>query len=121
MVGAVAIGCGSPPPPSRVPPVTRVVASNVLRGDYTGSEACADCHHDIYERWRASPMRNMTRDAATAVVRAPFDGATLHVGSDTATMFSEGGARFMRVDSPAGSEKFRVTKLVGGHYREDFV
>lgn len=93
------------------------VTSNVLRGDYAGSEACADCHHEIYEKWAASPMRNMTRDARTAQIRAPFDGATLRLGGDTATMTTEGGARVMRVNG----EAFRLTKVIGGRYREDFV
>jgi len=89
----------------------------VLRPDYAGSEACADCHHEIYEKWAASPMRNMTRDAKGATIRAPFDGATLKLGTDVATMEMQQGARVMRVNS----ETFRVTKVVGGRYREDFV
>jgi predicted CXXCH cytochrome family protein len=120
----LSIACGSPAPP-RAPAAARggSVASNVLRGDYAGSEACADCHSQIFERWRASPMRNMTRDATAAatVIRAPFDGATLHVGADTATMEMDGGARVMRVESPGGTERFRITKVIGGRYREDFV
>lgn len=67
-------------------------------------------------------MRNMTRDAATATIRAPFDGATLHVGNDTATMTMEHGQRVMKVASTKdGTHTWRVTKVVGGRYREDFV
>lgn len=117
----VVIACGAPSPSSPRAASGRVVASNVLRADYAGSEACADCHADIYKKWAASPMRNMTRDAATAQIRAPFDGATLRVGGDTATMEMESGVRFMRVTTPKGSERYRVTKVVGGRYREDFV
>lgn len=97
------------------------LTSNVLRGDYAGSEACADCHGAIYDAWSRSPMRNMTRDAATAHIEAPFDGATLKVGTDTITMEQEGGDRFMRIASPEGDSRWRVTKVVGGRYREDFV
>ena len=100
---------------------TTLVASNVLRGDYAGSEACADCHAEVYKKWSTSPMRNMTRDAKTAQIRAPFDGVTLQVGSDTATMELDNGTRIMRVTSPAGTERFKITKVVGGRYREDFV
>ena len=66
-------------------------------------------------------MRNMTRDAATATIHAPFDGATLHVGNDVCTMESAGGQRYMRIVTPKGSERFRITKVIGGRYREDFV
>ncbi|HWU91103.1 MAG TPA: hypothetical protein VN253_27745, partial [Kofleriaceae bacterium] len=122
----LAIACGSPAPPrapAPVPAAGGAIASNVLRADYAGSETCADCHHDIYEKWRASPMRNMTRDATAAatVIRAPFDGARLRVGADTATMEQGSGGRVMRIDSPAGVQRFRITKVVGGRYREDFV
>jgi len=112
----VLIACGTPAP-DRPKTTTKIVASNVLRPDYAGSEACADCHHEIYDKWKASPMRNMTREVQDAQVRAPFDGATLRVGTDVATMEMQNGARVIRV----GSETFRVTKVVGGRYREDFV
>jgi predicted CXXCH cytochrome family protein len=108
--------CSSPPDPvtAKAPPT---VTSNVMRGDYAGSEACADCHHEIYDKWAASPMRNMTRDAASAQIRAPFTGGTLALGRDVATMTTENGARVMRVNT----ETFRLTKVIGGRYREDFV
>ncbi|HUJ61005.1 MAG TPA: cytochrome c3 family protein [Kofleriaceae bacterium] len=114
------VACGHPAAP-RVAPAGGALVSNVLRGDYAGSQACGDCHNAIYQTWAASPMRNMTRDARTAAIRAPFDGATLRVGGDACTVEMQGGARFMRIASPSGDKRFRVTKVVGGRYREDFV
>jgi len=117
----------SPPGAPAAPPLTgagasgSVVASNILRGDYVGSRACADCHGEIYTSWEASAMRGMTRDARTAVIRAPFDGASLRLGGDTCTMETRGGQRMMRVVTATGTETFRVTKVIGGRYREDFV
>jgi len=115
--------CGSKPatPHAAVTEAPRVVASNVLRDDYAGSETCADCHADIYKRWMKSPMHNMTRDAATAEIHAPFDGTTFRVGATAATMTTENGARIVTVTGPRGTERYRVTKVVGGRYREDFV
>jgi hypothetical protein len=98
-----------------------LVASNLLRGDYAGSRACADCHGAIYSAWEASAMRGMTRDARTAAIRAPFDGASLRVGGDTVTMVMRGGERVMQVVTAQRTETFRVTKVIGGRYREDFV
>ena len=116
------VACGAPATaPSRAPERRREVASNMLRADYSGSQACADCHGAIYQAWAASPMRNMTRDAKHALIRAPFDGATLHVGADACTVEMTDGERFMRFTSPTGDKLFRVTKVVGGRYREDFV
>ncbi len=119
----IVAACGGKPsaPVSSAPATPRVVASNVLRADYAGSESCADCHADIYKAWATSPMRNMTRDAATAQIKAPFDGATLHIGDSTATMETDNGVRYMRVTTGRESERYRITKVVGGRYREDFV
>ena len=121
-----AVACGHPSSPAQVVPVQVAgpIASNVLRADYAGSQACADCHGAIYQAWQSSPMRNMTRDArpgAAAAIRAPFDGASLRVGDDTVTMARDGADRVMRLTSPKGDHAFRITKVVGGRYREDFV
>lgn len=93
----------------------------MLRADYAGSSACGDCHAAIYQSWAASPMRNMTRDAATATIQAPFDGAMLRVGGETCTMTMVDGKRGMVVDDKTGTHRFQITKVVGGRYREDFV
>ncbi len=122
VVLAVLAACSSSKTPARVTPAApQTVASNVLRGDYAGSRACEDCHASQFASWQQSPMRNMTRDAATATIRAPFEGASIQIGTDTCTMEMEGGARFMRVTSEKGVARYRVTKVVGGRYREDFV
>ena len=124
VVALAACGSTAPTAPAAPPPAKAAagpIASNVLRGDYAGSPACADCHGAIYQTWQSSPMRNMTRDATTAAIRAPFDGSTLRVGTDTVTMATAGGRRVMQLVSPAGNHTFEITKVVGGRYREDFV
>ena len=121
LVLIAAAACGREAVPAHVAQGRAEIASNMLRADYAGSAPCADCHGAIYQTWASSPMRNMTRDAKTATIRAPFDGATMHVGADACTVEMEGGERFMRFMSPAGDKRFRVTKVVGGRYREDFV
>jgi predicted CXXCH cytochrome family protein len=113
--------CGSSAPAAQPPLPSGPITSNVLRADYAGSTACADCHAELYKTWATSPMRNMTRDAATATIRAPFAGAVLHVGDDTCTMTMDGAQRVMTVKSPKGDHTFHVTKVIGGRYREDFV
>ena len=109
--------CGNAAPAPKLVQPAGPIASNVLRADYVGSGACADCHADIYKAWAVSPMRNMTRDAATAEIRAPFEGESLQVGSDTCTMTMDGANRVMRVTSPKGDHTFRITKVIGGRYR----
>jgi predicted CXXCH cytochrome family protein len=132
IVGVVVVALGacraSPPRSASAPAPSRaaaaggsLVTSNLLRGDYVGSRACSDCHGAIYTAWEASAMRGMTRDARDAVIRAPFDGASLRVGDDTCTMEMRDGQRTMRIVAAGRTHTFRVTKVVGGRYREDFV
>ena len=114
-------GPARPGPPSEVPPEARVVSSNVERRDYAGSASCAPCHSEIHDKWQASPMRHMTRAAAADTVRAPFDGSTFHFKGDQVTFEAREGRRYMRIQSEAGgAQLFRVTRVIGGRYREDF-
>ena len=97
------------------------VTSNVLRGDYVGSRVCEPCHAEIYAAWLHSPMHEMTRLPAQARVRAPFDGAEFHFKDDRARFERAGETRLIRVTSPAqGNHLYRVTKIIGGRYREDY-
>ncbi|HYM75806.1 MAG TPA: c-type cytochrome [Candidatus Dormibacteraeota bacterium] len=41
---------------------TLQLASRVAPAHYTGSQACAKCHQQIYERWKKTPMANVVRD-----------------------------------------------------------
>jgi hypothetical protein len=121
---AVAAGCRtSAPSPLAAPPLPpRVVASNVERRDYAGSAACAPCHSEIHAKWQTSPMRRMTRLAREGAIRAPFDGTTFRFKGDRVTVEEHEGRRYMRVAPSAGSPQlFRVTKVIGGRYREDYV
>ncbi len=97
------------------------MTSNVLRGDYAGSAECRLCHPDIYKRWITSPMHRMTRRADSAQIRAPFDGATFRIGGDSITMEERDGSKLMHlVSARDGDRLFRITKVIGGRYREDF-
>ena len=119
MLGA---GCRSPTAGANVGIApARETRSNILRADYVGSAACASCHADVYAKWSASPMRKMTRDPADAEIRAPFAGETFNFKGDQATLFREGSSRFVRLASHSeGTHLYRVTRVIGNHYREDF-
>ncbi|MCW5804943.1 MAG: hypothetical protein KIT31_21415 [Deltaproteobacteria bacterium] len=106
------------PAPRRTPRGT--VRSNILRADYAGSAACGDCHAAIHASWETSPMRRMTR--GERAIAAPFDGSELRLGTDRATMEERDGVRYVHVRSPAdGDRRYRVTKVIGGRSREDYV
>ncbi len=98
------------------------VQSNILRADYAGSAACARCHAKEYASWLDSPMHRMTRDLHQTQIRAPFNGASFAFRDDSVHMEQIGNERFMRLHTARGRETlYRVTKVIGGRYREDFV
>ena len=113
------------------------VRSNILRADYAGSGSCAHCHADIQAAWSGSPMHLMTRVPLGAAIHAPFDGdgdgdgdgsggstesrATFRFKDDTARLVERDGARYMQLTSAQyGAHRYRVTRVIGGRYREDF-
>jgi hypothetical protein len=98
------------------------VKSNIARADYAGSAACARCHAKEYAAWLDSPMHRMTRDVRETTINAPFQGAVFDFRSDSVHFEQRGNERFMRLHQQQGADTlFRVTKVIGGRVREDFV
>jgi len=66
-------------------------------------------------------MHLMTRLPEGARIRAPFDGSTFRFKDDSARLTEKDGARFVELASPSGGRHlYRVTRVIGGRYREDF-
>jgi predicted CXXCH cytochrome family protein len=74
-------------------------------------------------------MHLMTRLPAGEAVRlhTPFGGAdgsspaTFHFKDDTARLYERDGARYVDLTSAHyGDHRYRVTRVIGGRYREDF-
>lgn len=122
-------GCGGKAAPvtaaassARAAGAASEVTSNILRQDYVGSAACQPCHGDVVAAWKRSPMHRMTRLPEEAEIRAPFDGSEFHFKGDVARLEKTAGGRFVRVIPRDGGRQhlYRVTKVIGGRYREDF-
>ncbi|HET9934215.1 MAG TPA: hypothetical protein VFQ35_26115, partial [Polyangiaceae bacterium] len=119
-VGLVA-ACGAAPK-APIAQSSQRVTSNVRSEDYVGSKVCVGCHRSEYEAFVASPMHRMTRALPEAEVHAPFAGETFALNGDQARMHQRDGARWLDLLSRDGSAKtYRLTKVIGGRYREDFV
>ena len=118
--GEVAGRATAPAPEAHASGGSRV-QSNVARGDYAGSAACAACHGDVTSAWVTSPMHRMTREPRGAEVQAPFDGMEWRFKDDVVRLERKGDDRFVRVE-PAGAppRTYRVTRVIGGRTREDF-
>jgi predicted CXXCH cytochrome family protein len=131
-LAAVVASCGpasAPTPSARAPEralrpagaASTEVSSNVVFADYAGTQACAKCHAGHVKTWLASPMHNMTREASIADVKGPFDGTTFRFKDDSAKLESVGTARFITIQSTRfGTGTYRLTRVIGGHHREDY-
>ena len=66
-------------------------------------------------------MHNMTRTSAAGVSRAPWSGVALRFKDDVVSLSERGGERLVHVHSARfGDHDYRVTRVIGGHYREDY-
>lgn len=122
-VALLLAACGRPSAPASLVRAgePRRVSSNVLPEDYAGSRACQPCHAALYERFVRSPMHRMTRNADTAEIHAPFTGPAFEFKSDRVRFGQQGGVRTMRLEVQGEPpELYRVTRVIGGRYREDF-
>jgi predicted CXXCH cytochrome family protein len=117
---AACAGPGAPPSSARAAEARRV-SSNALREDYAGSSACKPCHAALYERFIRSPMHRMTRNADSAEIHAPFGGPAFEFKGDRVRFALQGRVRTMRLEAEGREpELYRVTRVIGGRYREDF-
>ncbi len=124
-VGALglAAACGGAPvaPVSRAEPGTTTITSNVRFADYAGTASCATCHAAYVESWLRSPMHGMTREARKADVKGPFDGTVFRFHDDEARLETAGADRFVTLRSKRfGGGIYRLTRVIGGHHREDY-
>lgn len=124
VAAAVLASCTAPrPQPATAPTASAsgLVTSNTLFADYAGTRACDGCHSDKVESWLRSPMHNMTREPALADVHGPFDGTTFTFKDDSARLETVGAARFVTLASKRfGSGVYRLSRVIGGHHREDY-
>jgi predicted CXXCH cytochrome family protein len=67
-------------------------------------------------------MHRMTRDLARTHVEAPFAGESFELYGDSVRMRRDDRALWLDlVTRRHGSKRYRLTKVIGGRYREDFV
>lgn len=62
---------------------SRQQTATMTLAHYVGSEACARCHADIYQRWKKTPMANVVRDPRTHPDAIFPDLATNHMAPFT--------------------------------------
>lgn len=95
------------------------VASNVERSDYAGSASCQRCHEAIHAAWSSSPMHQMTREIG-ARLRAPFGAPPFRFGDALVSAERHDERYYLRVRRPDEERLWRLTRIIGGRYREDY-
>ena len=83
--------------------------------DYLGSAACARCHQQVYDQWKASLHVRMTKPVAEATIVGDFSGGTRFAAHDRAFEFGRANGRpFMKVSfGGAPPETFQVDYTLG--------
>jgi hypothetical protein len=66
-------------------------------------------------------MHRMTRDVNGTDLPAPFDGRSLRLNGDEARLETRADQPYLSLTHAGVSSLFRITKVIGGRYREDFV
>jgi len=122
-LGACAGGAERAAPPAELTAALGAspVTSNVLREDHAGADTCVRCHAGHARAWEASPMRRMTRLGDVDTIATPFDGRVFTFKGETVTLVTHEGRRYMVMDAARPEAPvYRVTRVIGGHHREDF-
>lgn len=104
----------------RLPRRPATAASNIERDDYAGSETCAQCHAEISATQTRSAMHDMTRDGQKAKSAAPWGTGRFSFKGSTAELVLKDNARFVGLTGQGPARLFRVTRIIGGRYREDY-
>src|SRR5579864_8940047 len=71
--------------------------SNIHPADYTGPDACRQCHPRNYQAWSTHPHRWMNAPATAETVRGDFSGRTIAYRGGTATFESDASGKRMRL------------------------
>lgn len=102
--------------------------SNILPGDYVGTETCAECHQEQYDLWLGHPHRIMNQLPGPDTVLGDFEDARLSLpgGQVTFTTHHDGDR-----DQPVYRmnvwqdgrllRRYQVTRTVGSRYIQSYI
>jgi predicted CXXCH cytochrome family protein len=74
----------------------------VPRSEFVGSQACAECHADVYQAWRGSHHDLAMAEPTEDTVLGHFDDAELTAHGITSRFFRRDGGWFVNTDGPDG-------------------
>ncbi|MGH7163312.1 MAG: HEAT repeat domain-containing protein [Planctomycetota bacterium] len=81
------------------------------RGEWLGSASCAECHPEIFERWKATTHARSIRPFSPEVVARPFQGEIFAARGSSQRV---GPGPSMEVEGPGGgARRFPVDWVIG--------
>src|SRR5688572_16961994 len=104
-----------PPPPASA---GRVDHGGPTFADFVGADACAECHAEKYDAWRASTHGRAGGPPTRDRVIGPFDGRPLRFSDATVTPRVTAGGTFTFTVAQRGrpTREFEVHAVVGGGF-----
>ncbi len=89
---------------------------------YVGSEACRECHPDLYDGWRETRHPYQEQLAGPDTVVAPFDGQSFTMDGVEMRAWRDGDRYFVTTLGPDGEmHDYPVSRTIGGFYKQRFV
>jgi tetratricopeptide (TPR) repeat protein len=107
-------GCGGEPPADTADAAVGTPPAASGDPDYVGSDACADCHREEFDRWRGSQHQRAMQVASAQTVAGDFGGTRFQAPGVEATFTREGDRYLVRTEGASGTlETFPVAYTFG--------
>lgn len=91
--------------------------------DYVGSEACKECHEEVYNGWLTTFHAYKFREASPEFIIGDFEiSNTLSSGSGETRMFKADGDYFVSTAGPGGEQHdYKVDYVIGSIWKQRYV
>jgi len=91
--------------------------SNILQADYTGPQACAECHQDKYDGWSSHSHRWMNATATPEHVKGDFSGnASIEYQGGIGTFYREDDEYRMKLVRGDTMRTYAILRTIGSRF-----
>ena len=91
--------------------------SNITVADYTGPDACAECHQEKYESWTSHAHRWMNAEAVPENVKGDFSGeASIKYQGGVGTFYREANRYRMKLVRGSTTRIYEIQRTIGARF-----
>ena len=103
-------------------PAERAGIRSGAAGLYAGSDACRDCHQEVFSSWSKTGMAKMFRPYEHGNVIGDFAEREYHDSSGEllSRMFVEDGRHYFELPAGEGKQRFRVDYTIGSKWQQAY-